>query len=151
MSEFMLIIPASDQPLWALKKELEDLGGVRRQDFSPVPTQAGRYGYQVTPELYKAWQEAAGVERAEEAAAEAAADPIEADGNTEAAPEAPTGDDAPAPADSNAEEPAGDDAAINADTAAATEQDGAPEPAQGDTTQSRKSTKRTRAEQQGKG
>jgi hypothetical protein len=146
MSEFMLIIPASDQPLWALKKELEDLGGVRRQDFSPVPTQAGRYGYQVTPELYKAWQEAAGVERAEEAAA----DPIEADGNTEAAPEAPAGDGAPDPADGNTEVPAGDDAASNADAAAATEQDGAPEPAQGDT-QSRKSTKRTRAEQQGKG
>lgn len=136
-SEFMLIIPASDQPLWQLKKELQDLGGARGDSFSPVPTSGGRYGYQVTPELYEAWQKAAGVQRVE---ADAPEPDAQADGAaTDAAAAEQAGDGAQA-----------DAAGAEETQAAETDESGdAPQPAQGDT-QSRKSKRAAQRSEQGK-
>jgi hypothetical protein len=55
-----IITPAEGQPIHALMKELEALGGVRHQDFKVVSGLA-RSAYQVSPELYQKWLEAGGV------------------------------------------------------------------------------------------
>lgn len=51
-----IITPAEGQPLHHLMRELEELGGVRHQDFR-VTSGLARNGYQVSPELYRAWLE----------------------------------------------------------------------------------------------
>lgn len=57
------IIPDADTPLWQLGEALAALGGVRGQSFEPVQG-TPRWGYAVTAELYRKWQESQGVDPA---------------------------------------------------------------------------------------
>lgn len=108
------IVPPEDQPLWVLMQELEALGGVRGQDFKAVAG-SPRWGYQVTPELLRKWQEAGGVDTSvQDEPADPPPPPIEADSGS---------DDKPAPAVSE-QDASGQDAA--------TEDSGTAAPAQGD-------------------
>lgn len=85
-----IITPAEGQPIHALMRELEALGGVRHQDFKVVSGLA-RSAYQVTPELYQKWLEAGGAEApAEPGPSDAEAADTAGDSNDPAAPEETT-------------------------------------------------------------
>lgn len=105
-----IITPAEDQPIWALKQELEALGGVRHQDFKVVPGNP-RWGYQVTPELYQKWLESGGIDTS---GGDADTPPSTEDSGGDENSEPATGTPEAAAEDANADDNAREDAAPKA-------------------------------------